>query len=77
MSNLQQNGSHNGHVFILARYHVCDELVKLHGLEFQGRNFIIEKAKTSPMIYRQQMTSKVCIKELPLLTTKMKITSSA
>ena len=52
MSNLQQNGSHNGHVFILAPYHVCDELVKLHGLEFQGGNFIIEKAKTSPMIYR-------------------------
>ena len=41
MSNLQQNGKHNGHPFILAPCHVWDELVKLHGLEFHGRKIII------------------------------------
>ena len=46
MSKLQQNGRHNGHVFIIAACHVCNELVKLHGLEFHGRKIIIEEAKT-------------------------------
>ena len=41
MSKLQQNGKHNGHAFILAPCHVCDEFVKLHGLEFHGRKTII------------------------------------
>ena len=26
--------------------HVCDKLVKLHGLEFHGRKIIIDEAKT-------------------------------
>ena len=50
MSNLQQNGRHNGHVFILAPCHVCDELLKLHGSEFDGRKIIIEEAKAPPRI---------------------------
>ena len=45
MSNLQQNGSHNGHAFILATCHVCDELVKLYGLEFHGRKILLKKLK--------------------------------
>ena len=28
--------------------HVCDGLVKFHGLEFHGRKIIIEEAKTPP-----------------------------
>ena len=46
MSNLQQNGKHNRHAFILAPFHVCDELVKLHGLWFHFRKIIIEETKT-------------------------------
>ena len=48
MSNLQQNGRHNGHAFILAPCHVCDELAKLHGSEFHSRKIIIEEAKAPP-----------------------------
>ena len=48
MSKLQQNGRHNGHVFIPAPCHVYDDLAKLHGLEFNGRKNIIKEAKTSP-----------------------------
>ena len=48
MFKSQQNGNDNGHAFILARYHVCNKFVKLHGLEFHGRKIIIEKAKTPP-----------------------------
>ena len=40
MSNLQQNGGHNN------GGHVCEELVKLHGLEFHGRKIIIKDGKT-------------------------------
>ena len=36
------------HVFILTLYHISDELVKIHGLEFHGRKIIIEEAKTPP-----------------------------
>ena len=45
MLNLQQYG--NGHAFILAPSHVCDELVKLHDLKFNSRKIIIEEAKNS------------------------------
>ena len=45
MFNLQQYG--NGHAFILAPSHVCDELVKLHDLKFNSRKIIIEEAKNS------------------------------
>ena len=48
MPKLQQNERHNGHAFILAPFHVCDELVKLRGLEFYGRKVIITKDKTPP-----------------------------
>ena len=49
LPNLQQNGRHNGHAFILAPYHVCHVfLKKLHGLKFHGPKIIIEEAKTPP-----------------------------
>ena len=51
MSNLQQNGRHNDHVFILAPCHVYNELVKLHGLEFHCRKIIIEEAKHHLRLY--------------------------
>ena len=35
-------------LFILAPCQVCDELVKLRGLEFHGRKIITEKSKTIP-----------------------------
>ena len=45
MFNLRQCG--NGHAFILAPSHVCDEFVKLHDLKFNSRKIIIEEAKNS------------------------------
>ena len=42
---LQQNKNYNGHAFTLAACHVCDDIVKLHGLEFDRRKIIIEGAK--------------------------------
>ena len=75
MSNLQQNIRQNGHAFILVHCHVCDELVKVHGLEFHGRKIIIEEAKTPPRtLITDLFTSavandqKVCLKYLPSLT---------
>ena len=49
----QQNGTRNGHEFILLTCRVCDNLVKLHGLEFHGRKSITEEAKTPlrPLAY--------------------------
>ena len=57
ISKLQQNGKHNGHAFILAPSHVCNELVKLHGLEFQGRKIIIEEAKTPPRTLLNELST--------------------
>ena len=49
MPKLLQIGRHSGHAFILAPCHVCDELVKLHCLEFHGLEIsIIEESKTPP-----------------------------
>ena len=60
MSNLEQNGKHNGHGFISAPCHVCHELVKLHGLEFHDRKIIIEEAKTPPRtLVNELLTSAV------------------
>ena len=59
MSNLQQNGRHNGHVFILAPCHVYNELVKLHGLEFHCRKIIIEEAKTPPKTLLNELSATV------------------
>ena len=70
MSNLQQNGRHNGHAFILAPFHVCDKLVKLHSFEFHGRKIIIEEAKTPPRtLVNKLSTSAVCIR-LPAATAE-------
>ena len=48
MSKLQQNGRRSSHAFVSLPCHVCDELVKLHGLEFHVRKSIIEEVKTPP-----------------------------
>ena len=76
ISKLQQNGRHNGHAFILAPCHVCNELVKLHGLEFYGRKIIIEEAKTLPKTLLNELSTstvaddqQICLKCLPPLTT--------
>ena len=45
MSNLQQNGGHNGPAFILAPCHVCEELVKLHGLEIMTVKLLLKMVK--------------------------------
>ena len=45
------------HTFILAPCHVCNELVKLHGLEFQGRKIIIEEAKTPPRTLLNELST--------------------
>ena len=57
MSKLQENVKHNGYAFILAPCHVCNELVKLHGLEFQGRKIIIEEAKTPPRTLLNELST--------------------
>ena len=57
MSKLQQNGRHNGHTFILAPCHVCNELVKLHELEFHDLKFIIEEAKTPPRTLLNELST--------------------
>ena len=56
MSNLHQNGTHNCHAFILASCHVCDGLVKLHGLKFHGPKIIIEEVKTLPRTFLNELS---------------------
>ena len=46
----QQNQKTKGHVYITAPKHVCDELVKLNGVEFKGKFLIIENAKVRPKV---------------------------
>ena len=41
--------------FILAPCHVCDDLVKLHGLKFHGRKIIIEEAKIPPRTFVNEL----------------------
>ena len=44
----QQTQRTRGHVYITAPKHVCDELVKLNGVEFKGKCLFIEDvSKTS------------------------------
>ena len=57
MSKLQQNGRHKGHAFILAACHVCNELVKLDGLEFYGHKTVIEEAKTLPRTLLNELST--------------------
>ena len=57
ISKLQQNGRHNGHAFILAPCDVCNELLKLHGLEFHGLKIIIEEAKTPPRTLLNELST--------------------
>ena len=44
----QQTKKTRGHVYITASKHVCDDLVKLNGVEFKGKFLIIENAKVRP-----------------------------
>ena len=46
----QQNQKTKGHVYITAPKHVCDELVKLNGVEFKGKFSFIEIAKVIPKL---------------------------
>ena len=41
--------------FISAPCHVCDDLVKLHGLKFHGRKIIIEEAKIPPRTFVNEL----------------------
>ena len=47
----------NGHAFILAPCHVCNELIKLHGLEFYCRKIFIEEAKTPPKALLNELST--------------------
>ena len=47
----------NGHTFILAPCHVCNELIKLHGLEFYCRKIFIEEAKTPPKTLLNELST--------------------
>ena len=57
ISKLQQNGRHNGHAFILAPCHICNELLKLHDLEFHNRKIIIEQDKTPPRTLLNELST--------------------
>ena len=63
MSKLQQNGRHNAHAFILAPCHVCNEPVKLLGLEFHGRKIIIEEAKTPPRTLSNELSTSAVVND--------------
>ena len=57
LPRLQWNRKHNGHAFFLAPFHACDELVKLHGLEFHSGKIIIEEAKTPPRTFVNKLST--------------------
>ena len=63
MPKLQQNGRHKDHGFILAPCHFCNELVKLHGLEFHGHKIIIEEAKTRPRTLLNELSTSAVANE--------------
>ena len=46
----QQTQKTKGCVYITAPKHVCDELVKLNGVEFKGKFLFIEIAKVKPKV---------------------------
>ena len=49
-----------GHIYITAPTHVCNELVKLNGIEFKGKFLFIEIAKVKPKVtnpYKINFTS--------------------
>ena len=53
----QQTQKTRGHVYITAPKHVCDELVKLNGVEFKGKFLIIENAKVRPKVTNPNLTN--------------------
>ena len=53
----QQAQKTRGHVYITAPKHVCDELVKLNGVEFKGKFLIIENAKVRPKVTNPNLTN--------------------
>ena len=53
----QQTKKTRGHVYITAPRHVCDELVKLNGVEFKGKFFIIENVKVRPKVKNPNLTN--------------------
>ena len=53
----QQTKKTRGHVYITAPKHVCDELVKLNGVEFKGKFLIIENAKVRPKVTNPNLTN--------------------
>ena len=46
----QQTQKTKGHAYITAPKHVCDELVKLNGVEFKGKFLFIEITKVKPKV---------------------------
>ena len=46
----QQTQKNRGHAYITAPKHVCNELIKLNGVEFNGNFLIIENAKVRPKV---------------------------
>ena len=44
----QQTISVTSFPYVEVPRHVCDKLLKLHGIGFKGKMLVIEKAKTSP-----------------------------
>ena len=53
----QQTQKTRGHVYKTAPKHVCDELVKLNGVEFKGKFLIIENAKVRPKVTNPNITN--------------------
>ena len=47
---VDQTGKSNGYAFFTAPLHISEELMKLNGSEFIGRNLLIEKAQKNHRI---------------------------
>ena len=47
---VNQTGKSNGYAFFTASLHISEELMKLNGSEFTGRNLLIEKAQKNHRI---------------------------
>ena len=55
----QQIQRARGDIYITAPKHICDELVKLNGVEFKGKYQLIEAAKVRPKVANPSTASHV------------------
>ena len=49
----EQTGQSQGYAFVTVPTHINEELMKLNGLEFTGKNLVIEEARKKPSEQRK------------------------